>query len=297
MTDCCCCLDECIPPMIINTGITLCEKCMKGVNKQHCPITRCVIKFALPNHFVNGFYQYLSPPINMKEFLEMQDKIKYLERFERIIISNPDLLFKDGKLQISSHEFEVFANKCDNLNCRDKSGNQLLNYLYECKEMELIKLLIKLGATLNYAYGNGVSLLQSACYSGDMEWVKFFISQGAKVNIRTKCGTPLHTVCRKGDELLEIAEYLISEGAPLNTYNFRYVEYPIHIACRNGALKMVQLLVKSGASLNCTDKYGRYPIHRAIYSDSGIELDLVRFLVDSGSKIERTNNEGRTPSP
>ena len=72
-------------------------------------------------------------------------------------------------------------------------------------------------------------------------------------------------------------------------------ETPIHIACRNGDLSIVRLLVTKAAELVLTDSDDSY-LHSAC---CGKSLEVVMFLVEeSGLAFDRlmnTNNDGNTP--
>mmetsp|Transcript_17381 Transcript_17381/g.27777 ORF Transcript_17381/g.27777 Transcript_17381/m.27777 type:complete len:176 (-) Transcript_17381:346-873(-) len=69
---------------------------------------------------------------------------------------------------------------------------------------------------------------------------------------------------------------------------------PLIYAAKNGDDRTAKLLLKSKADVNRSDKkYGDTPLICAINSTE-INLDLVKFLVDSGAELEAKDKEGNT---
>ncbi len=56
----------------------------------------------------------------------------------------------------------------------------------------------------------------------------------------------LHVACQKGH--LELAEYLIDMGVPVNSQN-NSGNTPFHMACENGHVELAQWLSENGATL------------------------------------------------
>lgn len=75
------------------------------------------------------------------------------------------------------------------------------------KKVEVVKLLVKLGASVNYASkysakggDPGTTALFSAIYSGDADMVRFLIELKANVNVKTKSGNTPLKAARQGDQ-------------------------------------------------------------------------------------------------
>ncbi|CAB0042510.1 unnamed protein product [Trichogramma brassicae] len=64
----------------------------------------------------------------------------------------------------------------------------------------------------NHCDDHGYSYLHGACFSGDIETVKRFVSQGADVNVDSyTCSPPLHIACKKSDTTSSKLYSLISD--------------------------------------------------------------------------------------
>ena len=80
---------------------------------------------------------------------------------------------------------------------------------------EVVKILVKAGANVNYLYESGeAAVLVTAAANGNPEIVKTLLDAGADPNIRTKAGkTPLAMAVEKGKP--EIAEMLRQRGGTM----------------------------------------------------------------------------------
>ncbi len=59
--------------------------------------------------------------------------------------------------------------------------------------------------------------MHEAAYEGQLEVVKYLISNGADIKAKDNSGdTPLHAASRRGRGRLEIVKYLISKGADIH---------------------------------------------------------------------------------
>ena len=116
--------------------------------------------------------------------------------------------------------------------------------------------------------------LGMAAEKGDLEMVKFFISQGAPVS---GCmGYALRYSAERGH--LEIVELLVENGADV----FRYGNDALWMACEYGHLKVVEFLVEKGADPFCKDPYmGQDFGCLKIASEFG-HLKVVKFLLGKG---------------
>ncbi len=103
----------------------------------------------------------------------------------------------------------------------------------------------------------GVNSLMSAVANNDVEGVKFFTKAGSKT----------------------INEKNIGGGTALL------------IACRNGNLQIVQMLIKGGADVNITDNEGFSPLMRAAIAKN---LQIVSLLINSHANIFLTNVNNET---
>lgn len=98
-------------------------------------------------------------------------------------------------------------------------------------------------------------ILQTACILGDVERVKELIANGENVNDWTTLYTAylFHKI--------DVVELLLSTGGanPNLTYSFENLTL-MHLACADGSLKTVKLLLRHGANLNPRSSGGYTPL-------------------------------------
>ena len=95
------------------------------------------------------------------------------------------------------------------------------------------------------------------------------------------------------DEDLARMEMLISQGANVNIRTTRSWNNPtvLIIAAARGYQKTVDLLLKSGASVNLADNQGFTPLMTAI---SEMNNECVELIVQAGADINMTDRKGNT---
>ena len=121
----------------------------------------------------------------------------------------------------------------------------------------------------------------------NIEIAKFLISQGADVNAKNKLdGTPLLEAAEWCDT--ELVKLLVSHGADVNIAGIGK-STPLNKAIVNNAVEIVRFLISHGADVH--DKSWP-PLHMAASnSDAGV----ARFLVSEGFDVNAKNDQGVTP--
>ncbi|HBY05414.1 MAG: hypothetical protein UV38_C0003G0107 [candidate division TM6 bacterium GW2011_GWE2_42_60] len=108
------------------------------------------------------------------------------------------------------------------------------------------------------------------------------------MEINCKGETPLHRASQHG--FIDIAEYLISQGADVNAQD-EHLKTPIFDALNYP--EFVKLLLKHGAKINAKHEDGSTPLHYALTLDS--HPHAPKLLIDSGADIYARDNDGYTP--
>ena len=169
---------------------------------------------------------------------------------------------------------------------------------------DVLKLLIERGADVNAKNESGDSILTWACRSSMLDLVKILVGHGANVNIRNRDGiTPLGEVCdmsrlRLGhdeDKYLEIAKYLINHGADVNVKG-KNGDTPLLILCHNYwtvNLELVKLLINNGANVNAENQYGDTPL-KELAKRGNKNIDLIKYLIANGADINASNSSALT---
>ncbi|KAL7636590.1 UNVERIFIED_CONTAM: hypothetical protein RMT77_013367 [Armadillidium vulgare] len=134
--------------------------------------------------------------------------------------------------------------------------------------------------------------LPAICLSvrnNDLNMVKLLIGLGASVNQRDSNGeSPLHITCEHG--YFTIAKLLLDNRADVQCKN-KNGQTPIHLAAKMGRTDMVNVLISYGASLNKTDNLGRTPLHYAAAINYSA---VVRVLLEAGADAKVIDKHGNT---
>ncbi|XP_050680984.1 integrin-linked protein kinase isoform X2 [Leptidea sinapis] len=100
--------------------------------------------------------------------------------------------------------------------------------------------------------------------------------------------SPLHWACKEGH--LKIVEMLIRRGARINVTNMGD-DTPLHLAAAHGHRPIVQLLLQNRVDVNFTNEHGNSPLHYACFwGYSAIAEDLVI----AGALVSLANKDGDT---
>ena len=131
-----------------------------------------------------------------------------------------------------------------------------------------------------------------AAMRGDTEAVRSLIRSGADVNTAQGDGlTALHWAGMKGDA--EMAKILIYAGAALHAVTRNGAHTPLHVASQAGNVPVMRALLEAGGDANAISTMGVTPLHLAGLSGSG---GAVGVLLDSGADVDaRESVAGQTP--
>jgi len=189
---------------------------------------------------------------------------------------------------------------------------------------------VDFSAFVNDCNQTGIPSLHYAAREGHLERVRFFVGEGADVNLpnqntRDDRGfgrTPLHYAAINGHE--NVVYFLLENGANVNAVD-GLGQTPLHLAAHGGFLEVVKLLVCWHARVNTTTliegrqeasvfnghdfyahgtlaamnvilnrfgRYGRTPLHYAAISG---HVNIVHFLLENGADLGAVDCFGRTP--
>jgi len=118
--------------------------------------------------------------------------------------------------------------------------------------------------------------------------IKKYLNQGIDVDSLGEYGcTPLHYACREGN--IEIVEFLIKNGADVNIKNRYSTLYPLFEALcllnKRKTFLIIKLLIDNGADINSVDSFGNTLLHHAVEQEN---IDLIELLIALGCNINRT---------
>ncbi len=191
--------------------------------------------------------------------------------------------------------------------CGDDYYNSYRNFITRLASdgnYEQVKKYIEAGGkvdSINKKYDCS-SLLNAAACSGNLELVKYLVSQGARVNAYDSCGTTTlisSVACKK----YLITEYLLQQGADVNakeTGEYDKGNTALLEAAYKFDFPTIKLLVEAGADVNARDGNGTFPLLSLIWyaqKDSVTEDSIVKamdYLVTKGADVHFSKPDGTT---
>ena len=202
-------------------------------------------------------------------------------------------------------------------------GNVPLSDAIATGSLELVKLMVELGADPHHANHGGHSVMDGAAYSGRAEIVRYFASLGVPMSVHhaaaigevdtlrgmlaadpslmglTPAGgrwtmTPLHAAVLGGS--LTAMDHLLSVDAPVDSENHNaHTSLALTPECGSpeARLAMAERLLSHGAEASTpAGHHGGTILHRAIMQG---EAELAKLLLEHGADPNRQDWSGKTP--
>ncbi|XP_017087716.2 ankyrin repeat, SAM and basic leucine zipper domain-containing protein 1 [Drosophila bipectinata] len=143
---------------------------------------------------------------------------------------------------------------------------------------------------------DGPTILMYACMNGQYELAEYLVEKlSANVNRHVDSVMPLMLACdcqKKDAHLVDkLVRLLLRNGAVINVSD-KYGMTPFMFACRNGFTSVVRMMIKE-VSFDAVDNKGCTPIFHAIEHN---HIEVVKILVEAGVNVTIANNKGYTPT-
>ncbi|WP_281508712.1 ankyrin repeat domain-containing protein [Wolbachia endosymbiont (group B) of Pandemis cinnamomeana] len=199
--------------------------------------------------------------------------------------------------------------------------NQELLIAAQYGNFDEVRDLVSQGASLNAKYSNGMTVMHSAAYGGNLDIVKYFVADAKNsLEIKDNGGrVPLHYAAYNGK--LDVVKYFVDEGEVDVNLKDSDGQTALHMASGGGHLDVMGYLASKGADIKAKDKDGKTPLDIAIdrKHDSivkylkqaqlneqllaavqGGNFKKVKDLVNRGASLDDANidaqdKEGKTP--
>ena len=154
------------------------------------------------------------------------------------------------------------------------------------KDGATVRKLIKDGADVNAAQGDGMTALHWAALNGDPELTQLLLYAGANVGAKTRIGgyTPLHLAAQMGHA--SVIAPLIASGSQVGAVTSTGATALMH-AAHSGNADAVRTLIENGADPNVKETAnGQTALMFAAAAD---RVDVVKLLLARGADIAATS--------
>jgi ankyrin repeat protein len=156
----------------------------------------------------------------------------------------------------------------------------------QAKNGAAVKELLKKGADVNAAQGDGMTALHWAALNGDADVAQMLLYAGANVGAKTRIGgyTPLHLAAQVGHAA--VIAPLVAAGAPVSAVTSTGTTALMQ-AAHSGSAESVRILIENGADPNLKETAnGQTALMFAAASD---RTDVVKMLLARGADINATS--------
>ena len=152
----------------------------------------------------------------------------------------------------------------------------------QARDLSAVRALLKSGADVNAAQGDGMTALHWAAMHGDSEMTTMLLQAGGNVRAQSRLGgyAPLHLAAQSGSA--GVIEQLLARGAPVNQPTTTGAT-PLMLAAASGSAPATNRLMDAGADINATESaQGQTALMFAAALD---RADVVRSLLARGGVV------------
>jgi uncharacterized protein len=148
-------------------------------------------------------------------------------------------------------------------------------------DLEAVRALVRGGADVNAAQGDGMTALHWAADRGDAELASVLLYAGANPEAGTRIGryTPLHIAARQARR--DVVRVLLGAGANPVARTTNSGATPLHLAAASGDPEIVSAMLEHGADPDITEgAWGQTPL---IFAASNNRTEAIRVLLAAGA--------------
>lgn len=150
-----------------------------------------------------------------------------------------------------------------------------------------VRALLRDGADVNAAQGDGMTALHWSALHGDAAQARMLVVAGARLDVTTRNGayTPLHLASRGGRA--SVVSALLAAGADVNAATASGGATALHMAAGTGDTTVLRVLIGARATVDAREQaFGQTPLMWAAAND---RVDAVRLLLAAGADLTLTS--------
>lgn len=148
-------------------------------------------------------------------------------------------------------------------------------------DLEMVKLLVDHGALIDPPLQHALrSPLIIACINNCENIIKFLVSHGARLNDTGRVQDLYSLIL--GKESTELLEYFLQHGLDPDKKIEDKLYTPLYVACRRQKLEHAKCLIRHGANVHKTSRFGTTPLMAVC---NLLDKEIIELLVESGSDL------------
>ena len=190
---------------------------------------------------------------------------------------------------------ELLTSKTIDVNRICKKGFTPLHVAIAYEREQMVKMLIFTGKVIdpNVVDGKGYTILHWAVFKQNLAILdNVLMMKGIDINCTfTNVKTPLHLACVQGN--LKIVQVLLEKNVNVDAIGERKLKMtPLHWAAFQGYIKIVKVLIKYKSNVLSTNKFKQTPLHLAVLKN---HIKVVKYLVKNDAEIYAEDEKNTTP--
>lgn len=140
--------------------------------------------------------------------------------------------------------------------------------------LECARILVNAGVDVHGVNDRGWMPLCYAVNSGNLDVARFLLGKGARVDVATKDGSPLHLACTRGE--VDAMKLMVEAGADVSR-NYPDVGTPLYVACARWTMTKAWVV---HPSRELEDRRSREIVEYLMWGNGGEEEEKKRKRVD-----------------
>ncbi|KAJ5067425.1 ankyrin repeat-containing protein [Anaeramoeba ignava] len=201
-------------------------------------------------------------------------------------------LIKENKIEL----IQDFL-KENQLTTKQLSKCLTISLINKRTSIEIIKLLIKSGANVNYRNRKSrrTALLTAICHSNSNEVIDFLVNSGSNLNIKDSRGKSIlyHIMKYMKSDTRHLMNSVLERGVEINQEDRSTQNVLFYAIINQQPFGMIKFLIEKGANVDRKNLYGENLMH--ICAKYSPNIGLFQLLIDKGIEVNDTQQHFKTP--